>query len=376
MPDVLTTFVLLSAAALLGFVVSLFWARQRWLRRTALGILVVGAGVVLALSVNPTMPRLAYSDPDEAAFPQTDEALVRVQEATAAAVEAALRTEALDDEVRRLQVEAMRVEAERQFILNRGRAPDAPIGVPQLGLTAAERAALDRLNAEVAALQAATAQATRTAAAAILQAEAARTAPGYFAGKAEIAHNAPGQMVYRQEQAVELVLVPESLGIPAREVLGDTATPVEVVAGIDYAVRMQATLEGSAFEIRPPGPLRQRIPGERSLKWHWTVMPISFGRDKQLVFRLEAIHQDGEAYEVIATETYRAVVHVDVGWFDWVEAQVARLGTLGAAAAATVTLLIAIAGFYFTHLRTKAKPPPTEIVIVNPPATDPEGPRT
>lgn len=349
------------------FVVSLLWARQRWVRRSALGVLLAGAGVALAIYANGTMPRVTSIDPGQTEFPRTDEALARVQATTAAADAAALRADTVNAEVRRLRAEAMRVEAERQLILNRGQ-------FPQTGLTGGELAALSRLSAQAASLQAATAQATRNAAIASLQAEAALVAQDFFAGKAEIAHNAPAQMVYRQEHAVELALVPESLGIPAAQVLSDTQTPVQVAAGIDYAVRMQATLEGGAFAITPAGPLRQRIPGDRYLKWDWTVTPVAFGRDKQLVFRLEAIHQDGDAYEVVATETYRAVVHVDVGWFDWVEAQVARLGTLGAAVAATSTLLIAIAGFYFTHLRKKKKPPPTEIVIVKPMTTDPEGP--
>lgn len=177
----------------------------------------------------------------------------------------------------------------------------------------------------------------------------------FFSLGAEIAHSAPKELLYNESTDIEFVLVPEGAGVSANSLMTyNNDGEYFSKSDIEYSKRMQVTLEGKSFDITPAGPQIRRMIDNMPMEWHWNIIPIEYGNDKQLSFRLDAVHYSGDNYEVVATETYKAIVFVDVGWFDWIDKKVEKIGNLGSAVGGLIMLLIGIFGFYFEHLRKKS----------------------
>lgn len=190
------------------------------------------------------------------------------------------------------------------------------------------------------------------------QLQAARLdASRMFIGEARIGHNAPESMHFGERYDLELAFIPEGVEAEILDVLSSTLSgPIVEADGIAYTQSVQAVLEGGDdFRITPSGPQRRLITGDRPLRWFWQVEPQTFGEDRRLTFRLEALVHANDGYEVVAQETYRATVFVEVGWGDWFTVQMQRVEAPFVAIGGFITLLLAALTFYFNFLAPRRR---------------------
>jgi hypothetical protein len=185
--------------------------------------------------------------------------------------------------------------------------------------------------------------------------------------EAAVAFNAPEQLTFREPSPIELVLAPVSTRIDPESLLseglpGETRT----ATGIDYALKMRATLSGPDFTIDPPGPQMRTVLENRPTRWDWTVTPTRFGRDRMLVVELHAIlSQGGSDLPPLSIRTFREVVDVDVGLWDRVTSTTDEVTKVHAAIAAIGGTVVAVAGWLWARRRKPkpARPEPVEIIV-------------
>jgi hypothetical protein len=182
---------------------------------------------------------------------------------------------------------------------------------------------------------------------------------------ADIAFNAPDSMMFRQTARIELALAPQSSGVAPESRLSEGLSgEIVTVEGVDYALRMQATLSGQDFEIQPDGPVARTILADRPTTWDWTVRPLTHGPDKPLTLRLEAvIERDGERLPPVEIETFSATILVEVTTWDRVVEAAKELSPLHATLVAVGGTAIGVLSWLW-RLRRKPAPTPTQQVEV------------
>lgn len=176
-----------------------------------------------------------------------------------------------------------------------------------------------------------------------------------FVGEAEIGHNAPDRMRFGEQYDMELAFLPEGATEELMDVLSE-GLPGDIIEadGVAYSKFVQATLEGGEdFVVVPSEPQRRRVVDAAPILWDWRVEPQTFGEDRRVTFRLEALVFENGSYEVVARETYRATVQVDVGWMDWSLFHVQRAKPLTVAIGGGITFLITVLTFYLTFIRPR-----------------------
>jgi hypothetical protein len=55
---------------------------------------------------------------------------------------------------------------------------------------------------------------------------------------------------------------------------------VMTIDGVDYCLKMQATLSGQDFSTGPEGPVAGAAMAGRPARWDWILKPLSHGPDK------------------------------------------------------------------------------------------------
>jgi hypothetical protein len=182
---------------------------------------------------------------------------------------------------------------------------------------------------------------------------------------ADIAFNAPDAMMFRQTARIELALSPQTSGVAPESRLSEGLSgEIVTVEGVDYALRMQATLSGQDFEIDPEGPVARTVLSDRPTTWDWTVKPLAHGPDKPLTLRLEAvIARDGHDLPPVEIETFSATIMVEVTTWDRAVEIAKELSPLHAALVAVGGTAIVVVSWLW-RLRRKPKPTPPQKVEV------------
>jgi hypothetical protein len=177
---------------------------------------------------------------------------------------------------------------------------------------------------------------------------------------ADIAFNSPGRMQYREAEKVELVLSPQSAGVaPDARLSDDLRGEIRTVEGVDYALRMQATLSGPDFEISPSGPQARTVLADRPTLWTWTVRPVTHGPGKVLTLRVEAVlSRDGRDLPPVEIETFSERIVVDVGFFDRAVELADKVKALHATIAGVGTTLVGVGFWLWRNRRGGRSAPP------------------
>jgi hypothetical protein len=192
---------------------------------------------------------------------------------------------------------------------------------------------------------------------------------------ADIAFNAPAAMMFRQTARLQLVLSPQTSGVaPESRLSAGLPGDVVTVEGVDYALRMQATLSGQDFEIDPEGAIARTVLADRPTTWDWTVKPLTYGPGKPLILRLEAvIARDGRDLPPVEIETFSATVLVNVTLLDRAVEVAKAVSPLHATVVAVGGTAVAVIGWLW-RLRRKPKPAPAQQGNGAPPAAGPDSP--
>lgn len=134
---------------------------------------------------------------------------------------------------------------------------------------------------------------------------------------ASLAFNRPERLRFREAATIELILAPEELGVEASTLLTPGLPGTLRRAASSYALRMQATLSASDFEVTPIGPQERTVLGNRETRWSWTIRPIAFGPDKPVTLEVFALlESDGRTLPPISVRTFHETFLVEVGWWD------------------------------------------------------------
>ncbi len=177
---------------------------------------------------------------------------------------------------------------------------------------------------------------------------------------ADIAFNRPERMRYREAEKVELALSPQSAGVaPDARLSDDLRGEIHTVEGVDYALRMQATLSGPDFEISPSGPQARTVLADRPTLWAWTVRPATHGPGKVLTLRVEAVlSRDGRDLPPVEIETFSERIIVDVGFFDRAVEVADKVKALHATIAGVGTTLVGVGFWLWRNRRGGRSGPP------------------
>lgn len=184
---------------------------------------------------------------------------------------------------------------------------------------------------------------------------------------ADIAFNAPRSMIFRQTARIELALSPQTAGVaPGSRLSLDLPGEIVTVEGVDYALRMQATLSGQDFEIEPEGPVARTVLSDRPTTWDWTAKPLTHGPDKPLTLRLEAvIARDGRDLPPVGIETFSAAIMVEVTTWDRAVEIAKDFSPLHATLVAVSGTAIAAIGWLWRQRRAPPPPPPQQVEVTH-----------
>lgn len=173
---------------------------------------------------------------------------------------------------------------------------------------------------------------------------------------ADIAFNRPDTMRYREPEKVELVLSPHSAGVaPATRLSDDLSGAIRTVEGVDYALRMQATLSGPDFEVEPSGAQARTVLADRPTRWVWTVRPKVHGPGKVLTLRVDAVlSREGRDLPPVEIETFAERIVVEVGFFDRAVEIAEKVKVLHAAVAGIGTTIVGVLLWLWRNRRTPA----------------------
>lgn len=177
---------------------------------------------------------------------------------------------------------------------------------------------------------------------------------------ADIAFNRPERMRYREAEKVELALSPQGAGVaPDAHLSDDLRGEIRTVEGVDYALRMQATLSGPDFEISPAGPQARTVLADRPTLWSWTVRPVTHGPGKVLTLRVEAVlSRDGRDLPPVEIETFSERIVVEVGFFDRAVEWADKVKALHATIAGVGTTLVGVGFWLWRNRRGGRSGPP------------------
>ncbi len=196
---------------------------------------------------------------------------------------------------------------------------------------------------------------------------------------ADLAFNRPESMKIGTTTVIELVLSPQEVSalsdLPADAPVEEQADAVglsqaregtpRVVQGVDYALRMQAELSGSDFEISPSGPEEKTVLPNRSVRWVWSVEPTEPGPERVLTLSLSALVSQGDTdLPPVQIETFTETINVEISGWDRVVALSQEISAVHTMVAGVGATLFGIVAWLWSRRRKEPKPEPDPLEVI------------
>jgi hypothetical protein len=184
--------------------------------------------------------------------------------------------------------------------------------------------------------------------------------------EAKVAFNAPERLQFREPSPIELVLSPLSAEVDPETLLSQGLPGVtRSEAGVDFALKMQATLSGPDFTVEPAGPQLRTVLDDRPTRWDWTVTPTRFGSDRLLTIELQAVLSQGDAdLPPLYVRTFRESIDVDVTLWHRVASSAEEVTKVHAAIAGVGGTAAAVVAWLWARRRKRERERPDSIEVI------------